>query len=86
MVFTSKWGCKLEFWKIDDIMQWIEICVNSPSSCLREGMGKELFSILMASLLHATWEFHNDNLFCRKRELGKAIKLFNLHVDEFLSL
>lgn len=84
--FANKWGIKTEFWEAETIQQWIDIYVNQPFFDMKEGMRKDLCTMVMCCLFYAICNFRNKNLFHGKKNLWKVVKSFKMLVDDFISM
>lgn len=49
LAFSRKWGLRTKLWEAQIIHKWISIYINPPSFDIKEGMGKDLFTMIMGS-------------------------------------
>lgn len=52
LTFSSRWGCWLNFWKVDSIHQHINLCINPSVELLEIHISRDWLSIFFSFLFY----------------------------------
>ncbi|XP_060669824.1 uncharacterized protein LOC125420680 [Ziziphus jujuba] len=73
LAFASRWGCKIDQWKVNSVKEMVEFCVEPRANHCFIGMDKELITVFLATLFYASWNFRNELRFQGAGAIRKAV-------------
>ncbi|KAF3434402.1 hypothetical protein FNV43_RR25505 [Rhamnella rubrinervis] len=85
LAFGSRWGCRLDLWKGDNIYELLNSCLNPTAEMLLEGMKCEELLVFGATLFYAIWKARCRCFFEGEINWITLIRSFNVSVEEFMS-
>lgn len=84
LAFASKWGCRLDGWKVSNIEDLMDFYINSkPEACFQH-MDRRTISTFLATLLYVVWNHRNQKIFSKNFCSLDLVFGFNRLAEEFL--
>lgn len=75
LAFASKWGCRIDFWKVNDTKSWMNCCLNAAKETLVHGLNPVFIT---TSLIYSAWLCRNG--LCLRARNAFPSQLANLKI------